>query len=486
MKDGKPEEFTPGGLDYDSEESHEDFAALLEAADGYREGPRAEEHTVEGTVVSIGKEWVFVDIGAKSEAAIPREELIDSAGELTVGIGDSLTAYVVNRRGEDLILSVKMTSAASEDAIRGAAESGVPVEGLVTGQRKGGYSVRVFGRDAFCPFSQMDVRPGGDPESYVDQRFTFRILEYAERGKNIVLSRRRILEEELAERRAHLQETLHVGDVVEGEVIKLADFGAFVDIGGVEGLIPLSEMAWNRIENVAEVLSPGDRLTVKVIDVDWSRNRFALSRKQTLDDPWSHAEKNYFEGKTQKGLITRLANFGAFVELEPGVEGLVHISNLGMGRRINHPREVVSEGEEVEVTVLSVDQEARRIGLELNIVTMGEGEIPELRKGDLVTGTVDSVVDYGVFVSLPGGKTGLLHVSEIDGAGRGDLRKKFVPGTSVQVEILDVDPAANKTSLSTKTVAQRAEESQFKEYASSREGRSFGTLGDLLKDKLKA
>jgi small subunit ribosomal protein S1 len=486
MKDGKPEEFTPGGPDLDSEENHEDFAALLEAADTCKAGPGAEEHTVEGTVVSIGKEWVFVDIGAKSEAAVPREELIDSEGELSVGVGDPLTAYVVSRRGDEFILSVKMTSAASEDVIRGAAESGAPVEGLVVGQRKGGYTVRIFGRDAFCPFSQMDVRPGGDPDGYIDQRFTFRIIEYSERGRNLVLSRRKILEEELAERRAQLRETLEVGDVVEGEVIKLMDFGAFVDIGGIEGLIPMSEMAWYRVADSSEVLSQGDRLRVKVIDLDWDRNRFALSRKRTLEDPWSRAGETYFEGKKHKGLVTRLADFGAFVQLEPGVEGLIHISNLGMGRRINHPKEAVGEGEEVEVTVLSVDGEARRIGLALDVVATGQAETAELRKGNLVTGTVDSVVDFGVFVSLPGGKTGLLHVSEIEGAGRGDLRRKFVPGEPVQVEILDTDPAADRISLSTRSLAHRAEDSRFKEFAASRDEGSFGTLGDLLKDKLKS
>jgi small subunit ribosomal protein S1 len=469
----------------EAEEHEEDFAALLLALEGDRERSVEPDRQIEGTVVSIGEEWVFVDIGFKSEGHIARQELTDEEGRLQVNIGDRVTAYVVRRREGEILLSIKMTAAASEEAARGAYRSGVPVEGLVSAQRKGGYTVRVFGKDAFCPHSQMDLRKGGAAEDYIGRRFTFRITEFSEGGRNIVLSRRSILEEERLKQIAALKERLAPGDLVEGTVTRLADFGAFVDLGGIEGLIPMSELAWGRVNGASEVLSTGDRVTVKIMDLNWADNRISLSRKQTLEDPWTTAGERYYEGSTSTGTVTRLMNFGAFVELEPGIEGLVHVSNMNAGRRVNHPREVLNEGDKVEVRVLSADAQARRIGLELCVVGDGEA-VPELNPGDVVSGTVDSVKEYGVFVFLPGGKSGLLHVSQIEGAARGDLRKRFQPGTQIDVEILEVDLETKKISLSTRSLTQRHEEAQFKGFVSDkkRTGTAFGTLGDLLKEKL--
>lgn len=461
---------------------------MLEATQAETDRRPVERDTqVHGTVVSIGEEWVFVDIGAKSEGHIAREELLDEAGDLKLSVGDPLTAYVVRNRDGEILLSIKMTAAASEEAMRGAARSGVPVEGLVAGQRKGGYTVKVFGKDAFCPYSQMDLRAGGAPEDYIGKKFTFRITEYSERGRNIVLSRREILEQERLQQIAELKARLAPGDMVEGTVRKLADFGAFVDIGGVEGLIPMSELAWHRVGDVSEILQIGEQVKVMVMDLDWDRKRISLSLKQTLADPWSTAAQRYGEATNLVGTVTKLMNFGAFVELEPGIEGLIHVSNMGVGRRVNHPREVVNEGDKVEVKVISVDQEARRIGLELNLARGEDDEsVKDLAPGEVVSGTVDSVKEYGVFVTLRGGKTGLLHVSQIEGGGRGDLRKRFAPGASIDVEVLDIDTEANRISLSTRSLAEKHERDQFKDFAlvTGKGGGSMGTLGDLLKDKL--
>jgi small subunit ribosomal protein S1 len=488
MADQEPDQIRDTGPPQEAEEPQEDFASLFEASERSQDMRIQRDTKVEGTIVSIGEEWVFVDIGAKSEGTIAREELLDDKGEFQAKIGDSVTAYVVSTREGEILLSRKMTAAASDDAIRGAHRSGVPVEGLVTEERKGGYSVTVLGKQAFCPYSQMDLRSAGVPSDYIGKRFTFRIAEFSERGRNLVLSRREILEEERLKRVAQLKKTLKAGDEVQGTVQKLAQFGAFVDIGGIEGLIPMSELAWYRVGEAADVLRQGESVTVRILDLDWDNNRISLSLKQTLEDPWSSVSQRYAEETVLTGTVTKLMNFGAFVQLEPGVEGLIHISNLGMGRRINHPKEAVSEGEQVQVRVITVDQAARRIGLEL-VYQGSEGEgtsQPEFKEGDVVTGTVDSIKDYGLFVTLPGGKSGLLHISEIGDKKTGELRNRFQVGSSLEVQILGVDSETKKISLSTKSLSRSAEQSQFKEFVTDKGGaKSLGTLGDLLKDKIK-
>jgi small subunit ribosomal protein S1 len=467
----------------------EDFATLFEASESYSSGRRIQlDSKIDGTVISIGEEWVFVDIGGKTEGSIAKEELVDQNGELNVGVGDQVSAYVVNNRDGDIRLSVKMTAAASEEAIRGAFTSGVPVEGLVTTERKGGYSVSVFGKDAFCPYSQIDIRSGGDSTNYINKRLTFRIVEYSEGGRNIVLSRKDILQEERQEQVSRLKERLKPGDIVDGTVQNIRPFGAFVDIGGVDGLIPMSQLAWHRVDDPTEILQVGDQVTVKVMEIDWDNDRLSLSRKEALPDPWLSASDRFPEGTIILGKVTKLMNFGAFVQLEPGVEGLVHISELGEGRRINHPKEVVTEGEELEVRVASFDQEAKRISLELTRadVGRGEGEMRELKVGEVVSGIVDAVKEYGVFVNLSARKTGLLHVSEISGVKSTDLKKRFPIGETIDVEILSIDHDTDRISLSMRSLDKRDEESHYRDFKKGGSvSTSFGTLGDLLKGKLK-
>jgi len=469
----------------DSAEPQEDFAALLDASPQRRDVSMERDKKVEGTIVSIGEEWIFVDIGAKSEGTMAREELLDEDGALHVGVGDRITAYVVKIADGEVHLSVKMTAAASDEAAQDAYRSGVPVEGLVTGERKGGYTVRILGKDAFCPYSLIDLQGRGTAEQYLNKRFLFRIAEYREGGRNVVVSRRDILEEERRAELARLKETLQPGDTVEGVVRNITDFGAFVDLGGIEGLIPMSELAWFRVAKASDIVTTGDRVTVKVLDVNWETKRISLSLKQTVENPWDRAADMYAEGRALSGTVTKLMNFGAFVELEPGVEGLIHISRMGTGRRINHPREVLQPGDAVDVTVVSVDRENRRIGLELNVVADEESAV-QINVGDVVVGTVESVQEYGVFVALPGGKTGLLHVSEIPDAKRGDLKRRFPQGSPIDVEILEINPETNKIALSARRLLDHREEAQFKDFVSDkRGGRTFGTLGDILGEKLK-
>jgi small subunit ribosomal protein S1 len=464
----------------------EDFASLFEASQ-QKDAKIIRDSKIQGVIVSISEEWVFVDVGGKSEGAISREELTNNKGELEVAIGDNITAYVVNSRGDDLVLSVKMTTAASEEALRGAKDSGLPVEGFVSAERKGGYTVTVMGKQAFCPFSQMDLQHTGNPEDYIGKKFTFRVIDYSDRGRNIVLSRRQILEEERQEKVNILKKTLQPGDIMEGTVQKLAQFGAFVDIGGIEGLIPMSELAWYRVSQASDVLSPRERVKVKVLDVDWEKNRISLSLKQTIEDPWTTVRERFQEQMVLSATVSKLMNFGAFVELEPGIEGLIHISNLGKGRRINHPKEVLSEGDRVEVKVISVDPSAKRIGLELQADAEAEEDVPEIKVGDIIRGTVESLKEYGAFVALPGRKTGLLHISEMPDANNfGELRSKHPVGSEIQVQVVGIEEGSNKISLSTKALKEKAEQAQFSGFMSGSAGSSsFGTLGDLLKDKFK-
>ncbi len=466
------------------DDKSEDFASLFEASQG-RDAKIIRDSKIQGVIVSISEEWVFVDVGGKSEGAINKDELTNDKGELEVAIGDNITAYVVNSRGDDLVLSVKMTTAASEEALRDAKDTGLPVEGLVSAERKGGYTVSVMGKPAFCPFSQMDLQPSGKPEDYIGRKFTFRVIDYSDRGRNVVLSRRQILEAERQEKVNELKKTLQVGAILEGTVQKLAQFGAFVDIGGIEGLIPISELAWYRVGQASDVLSPRETVRVKVLDIDWEKNRISLSLKQTMDDPWTSVKERLNDEMVLSGTVSKLMNFGAFVELEPGIEGLIHISNLGGGRRINHPKEVLSEGDRVEVRVISIDPAAKRIGLELQ--AEAEAEAPEIKVGDVIRGTVESIKDYGLFIALTGRKTGLLHVSEIpDAKNLGELRAKHPVGSELQVQVVGIEEDSNRISLSTKALKDAAEQTQFSSFITSSSAQSsFGTLGDLLKDKLK-
>lgn len=474
-----------GSTELDSQ-GQEDFAKLLEESESARESKIHRDRKIRGTVVSVGEEWVFVDVGAKSEGYIARAELSDEEAGTTVKPGDTIEAYVVKATGSDIVLSVKMTSAASKEALFDAYKSGVPVEGLVLEEKKGGFSVRILGKETFCPYSQIDMQRISSAEDYIGKRFSFRIIEHKEGGGNIVVSRRIILEEEKAEDLAKLKETLKQGDLIEGRVTNLVQFGAFVDIGGIEGLIPMSEMAWRRVENASDLFTPGDQVKVEILKIDWDNERITLSAKGATEDPWESIAETYELEKVYNGVVKKLMDFGAFVELTPGVEGLIHISNMGAGRRINHPREVLSVGEEVQAKILSVDKDKRRIGLEL----VSSAQAPqidhvELNAGDRVQGTVETIKDYGLFVGLPGGKTGLLHVSEIPAAGGQNPRANFKIGDSVQVEILAIDPDSEKISLSVRSLEDKAERDMVKEFSSKESSeKSMGTLGDLLKDKL--
>lgn len=357
----------------------EDFAALLREFEHAHTGPTQRGpkvgEKVHGTVVSIGPDRVFIDLGGKSEGVMDAKTLTDGNGELTVHVGDAVEVTItrIDESSGTLLLGTQHGQHLHDvEELEDAFRNRLPVEGHVTGVTKGGVEVQIAGQRAFCPASQIDIRFVEDMESFVDQRLSFLITKFeGGRRVNLVVSRRALLEEQQQALAVETRARLDAGAVLRGTVTSIKDFGAFVDLGGVEGMVHVSELAYGRVKHPSEVLSVGQQIEVAVLRIDKTGNpkrpeKIALSIRALADNPWQAASQRYPVGARVEGTITRLQTFGAFVELEPGIEGLVHISELGAGRRISHPREVVSAGQEVEATVLAVDSEKRRISLSLD------------------------------------------------------------------------------------------------------------------------
>jgi small subunit ribosomal protein S1 len=333
------------------------------------------------------------------------------------------------------------------------------------------------------------VKGGREGSVYLGRTFPFKVLEYGEEGKKIVLSRRVLLEQEKEAKVEKLKESLAKGMDVTAEVKSIQKFGVFVDMGGIDALIPVSEISWDRIVNTGDVLSIGQNITARIISLDWEKNRLALSLKAMQPDPWASAAEKYPVDSRVSGSIVRLLSFGAFVRLEPGIEGLIHISNLGAGRRINHPREVVEAGQWVDVYVLSVDQQNRKISLSMQPkVEPAKIILPAV--GDILDGTVEKVMPYGIFLKMNDCLTGLIPNQEMGTPSGTDHRRMFPPGTAMQVAVIDVDAASNKVRLSRKAVLEKAAQDEFNQYSesvknSTESSGGLGSLGDILKAKLK-
>ncbi len=358
----------------EEEEGGEDFAAMLEQS-LVGGAPLETGQKVEGTVLKAGKEWVFLDVGQKGEGVLATQELLDEEGRMTVAVGDRVSAYFLGREGGELRFTTRLGGGASGSAgLETAWQNGIPVEGKLEQETKGGFEVRLTGGvRAFCPFSQLGTQRHENPEEMAGRSLSFKITRFGGQGRDIVVSHRAILEEERRRQRDILRETLREGAIVKGTVTAIRDFGAFVDIGGIEGLLPISEVGWGRTNDLSEVLSVGQAVEVAVKSLDWEAERFSFSLRATMADPWVKVGTVYTEGSVHTGTVARLLPFGAFVTLEDGIDGLVHISKLGEGRRINHPREVLKEGQSLKVTVEKIDAPQRRISL----VPAAEGDEEE-------------------------------------------------------------------------------------------------------------
>ena len=482
----------------------EDFAALFAASGAEGQSVRRFDvgEKVSGRIVQMTGERAFLDLGGKGEGMIEISELKDREGNLSAEVGDTIEAYVL-KTGGGIVLTRAIPKGAQRDFILQAWESGIPVEGTVTAVNKGGFDIDLgSGMRAFCPISQIDDRYVEDAATFVGQRLSFRIAEVKER--DVVLSRRALLEEEKAARAEALRESIVPGARFDGVVTSVRDFGAFVDLGGVEGLVHVSELSFGRVASAADVLSVGQKIQVEVLRAEPPKagekghGRISLSMKSLMEDPWETAAASMSEGDRVTGKVVRLQPFGAFVELAPGVDGLIHISALGAERRITHPKEVISEGETVDCVIEDIDRDARRIALrrltggeelaaegESSAASDSAASAAALAVGDSVEVTVEKVEPFGLFVTFQGGR-GLVPAAET-GTPRGtDLRKTFPVGTAFRAELLERD-GQGRLRLS-KTAAEKSEERREverylkAENASAKKG--FGTFADLF-GKLK-
>ncbi|MBX2813477.1 MAG: S1 RNA-binding domain-containing protein [Myxococcales bacterium] len=441
-------------------------------------------------VVGFAADSIFVDVGAKAEGVIAKSELADEeTGELDLKEGDKIEARIRKIDGGTVILTKVLPhqSLKNREELREAHRQGIPVEARVTGQNKGGFDVELNGIRAFCPASQIDLRPSKDVV-YVGKKYPFKVTEFKDGGKNIVVSRRQVLIEENQRRAKETLAQLDVGSIVDGEVTSVRDYGAFVDIGGLEGLVHMSEISHGHLGKPGDKLKVGYLVKAKVLKIEDGKKagdkKISLSMKALENDPWDRARAEIREGMKVRGKVARIQSFGAFVEILPGVDGLVHVSNMKLGERVTNPKDVVKVGEEVEATVLSVDWGKKRIGLSL---AKTPAELAnELRKGSVVEGTVDKIESFGLFVKLTNDARGLVPAAET-GTHRGaDLTKEFSNGDKVRVTIMDVDAKNGKIRLSIRVARQAEERAEFEGFLGNtkEKGRGLGTLGDLFRDAL--
>jgi small subunit ribosomal protein S1 len=473
-------------------EPTEDFAAMFEAS---VKAKRVEKgQTIEGTIVAIGPEVAFVDVGSKGEATIDIDELKDAEGNLEVAVGDRIQAMVVSTVG-GLTLSRRLARGAATDRqLEDAFHTGLPVEGKVEKAVKGGYEVRIARQRAFCPFSQIDtVRT--DPSAHEGRVYEFRIIEYKEGGRNLVVSRRALLEEEQRAGAAAVRQSIVAGAVITGRVTSVREFGAFVDLGGgVQGLLHVSEMGWSRVSDTSQMVKAGQEITVKVLRVDEDKQKISLGLKQLTADPWSTVHATYEVGQVRTGRVTRVAEFGAFVELEPGVEGLAHASTFAPTGRSQGWSTLVAAEMTAPFEILSIDLEKKRIGVAL--VPEGSSRaggtapsLPEIVPGARLTGKVERHEKFGVFVFLAPGRTGLIPLSETGVAKEADVSRAFPVGADVEVVVLDVDdPPGRRIRLSAKAVLDAHEAEEVREYSEREDvaqAEGFGSLADKLRGALK-
>ena len=452
--------------------------------------------TVEGHVLKISNENIFVDLGGKSEGVIDAAEYLDKDGTLTVKPGDRLELKVVSV-SDAICLSraIKARGPQARELLLDAYQSGLPVEGRVSGVNKGGFEVDIAGLRAFCPISQIDVTYCEKPEEHIGARYTFRIQEFREKGKNIILSRRVLLEEEREKTARQVLEALKVGDVIEGTVTRLMAYGAFVDIGGVEGMLHVSEMAHYRVRHPSELLQQGQKIRVLVTQSEKGpegRPRLSFSMKALEPTPWEKG-LGIREGQVVRGKVTRIKDFGAFVELVPGVEGLVHVSEISYDR-VSHPKRLLEEGQEVDVRILVIDEEKKRISLSIkearDMESGGREKKPgtdwvALEVGAVLNGVVERVSPAGLRLRLPEagpGASGFLPQEELGVRAKEDLKKKFPPGTSIRVCVISMDEEKGAR-LSRKALVEEEERSEFKSFVDQgKKPKGLATFGDLFKD----
>lgn len=443
----------------------ESFAELFEESQKIQQMQSGS--IVTGTVVDIAGDWVIVDAGLKSEGFIPLEQFVNEQGEVTIKVGDDVQVAleaVEDGWGETKLSREKAKRAESWQTLEAAFAAEEVVKGLINGKVKGGFTVDVNGIRAFLPGSLVDVRPVRDTLHLEGKELEFKVIKLDQKRNNVVVSRRSVLEAENSAEREALLENLQEGQEVKGTVKNLTDYGAFVDLGGVDGLLHITDMSWKRIKHPSEVVAVGDEIDVKVLKFDRERNRVSLGLKQLGEDPWIAIKARYPQGTRAMARVTNLTDYGCFAELEEGVEGLVHVSEMDWTNKNIHPSKVVQVGDEVEVQVLEIDEERRRISLGIKQTRTNPWEDFSTRynKGDKITGNIKSITDFGIFIGLEGGIDGLVHLSDISWNETGEEAvRNYKKGDEIETIILSVDAERERISLGIKQL----EADPFLDYA---------------------
>jgi len=434
--------------------SKEDFAALLDESFGTQKSLEGE--VIKGTIVAIENDVAVIDCGLKSEGRVPLREFAGPGGRSELKPGDIVEVYLdqmENANGEAVISREKARREEAWQELEKAFEKSGRVDGVIFGRVKGGFTVDLSGAVAFLPGSQVDVRPVRDVTPLMNITQPFQILKMDRRRGNIVVSRRAVLEEARAEQRADLMSSLQEGQVREGVVKNITDYGAFVDLGGIDGLLHVTDMSWRRVNHPSEILNIGDTIKVQIIKVNPENQRISLGMKQLESDPWEGVALKYPVGSKFKGRVTNITDYGAFVELEPGVEGLVHVSEMSWTKKNFHPGKIVSQSQEVEVMVIEVDPDKRRISLGLKQCLENPWEAFSDRHpvNSEVEGQVKNITEFGLFIGLEGDVDGMVHLSDIDWTEPGERAiERFAKGDTVRAKVLDVDVDKERISLGIK------------------------------------
>ena len=423
---------------------------------------------VTGVVIDIDKDWVTVHAGLKSEGVIPAEQFRNELGELNLQIGDEVQVAlesVEDGFGETKLSREKAKRAEAWKILEAAHVAEEVIKGVINGKVKGGFTVDVAGIRAFLPGSLVDVRPVRETTHLEGKELEFKVIKLDQKRNNVVVSRRAVLEQANSVERDELLATLQEGQAVKGIVKNLTDYGAFVDLGGVDGLLHITDMAWKRIKHPGEIVNVGDEIDVKVLKFDRERNRVSLGLKQLGEDPWIAITKRYPEGARVKAKVTNLTDYGCFAELEEGVEGLIHVSEMDWTNKNIHPSKVVQLGDEIEVMVLDIDEERRRISLGLKQCQENPWDAfaRTCAKGDKISGKIKSITDFGIFIGLDGGIDGLVHLSDISWHEAGEEAvRKYKKGDELETVVLAIDPERERISLGIKQL----ETDPFSEYVS--------------------
>jgi small subunit ribosomal protein S1 len=437
--------------------SREDFASLLE--ESFSDGHLQEGSVVKGTVVGIEKELAVIDVGLKTEGRVALREFAGPGRANEIKIGDTVEVYlerIENALGEAVLSRDKARREESWGKLEKAFQNNEKVQGIIFNQVKGGFTVDLDGAVAFLPRSQVDIRPIRDVSPLMNNQQPFQILKMDRRRGNIVVSRRTVLEETRAEQRQELVQNLEEGQVIDGVVKNITDYGAFVDLGGIDGLLHVTDIAWRRVNHPSEVLNIGQQVKVKIIKINHETHRISLGMKQLLDDPWQGIEAKYPVAARFKGRVTNITDYGAFVELEPGIEGLIHVSEMSWTKKNVHPGKIVSTSQEVEVQVLEVDPVKRRISLGLKQTMRNPWEVflEKYPAGSEVEGEVKNKTEFGLFLGLDGDVDGMVHLSDLDWKRPGEqVIEEYKKGDKVKAQVLDVDVEKERISLGIKQLS---------------------------------